>query len=163
MGDEMTRDRFRRACGYWATGVSIITTIGRDGKPYGLTMNGITSLSLEPPLFLICVDERSGTLDALKHSGVFCINVLREDQQALADVFAGKGDDKFNGVSHERYGAGAPHLHGAIMAVECRVSEIMTGGGHEIVIGEARAILISEEQDAAPLLFYRGEYGRLGD
>jgi flavin reductase (DIM6/NTAB) family NADH-FMN oxidoreductase RutF len=160
MRNDITRDRFRQACGYWATGVSIITTSDADGKPYGLTMNGITSLSLEPPLFAICVDNGSNTLRALKRNGGFCINVLREEQQDLAEVFAARGTEKFNGVAYDAGATGAPRLHDTLMTLECRVSDIASGGDHQIVIGEVRDIWINDDDNAAPLLFYRGRYSK---
>ncbi len=83
-----TTDDFRNTCGLWATGVSIVTTVGPEGEPYGLTMNGVTSLSLDPPMMLVCVDERSDTLAPMTKSRCFCINVLTKDQEQLSNRFA---------------------------------------------------------------------------
>ena len=84
-------ENFRKASGLWATGVSIVTTVDGDGTPFGLTMNSVTSLSLDPPLYLVNLDKGSDTLNALLVSRAFCINVLASDQQPLSNAFAKKG------------------------------------------------------------------------
>ncbi len=155
---ELTPDLFRKACGFWATGVSVVTTCDMDGKPYGLTMNAVTSLSLTPPLFLVCLDNRSDTLAAVRRSGVFCINVLQEGQQELSNRFAKKGDDKYEGVDFERGMTGAPLLAGRVMAIECRVTAVHPGGDHHIFVGEVADITLPAGDDAQPMLYYRGRY-----
>lgn len=157
----MTPEEFRRACGHWASGVSIITTRDLDGKPYGLTMNAVTSLSLDPPLFLICVDNNSDTLARLKRSGIFCINILQRDQQSLARTFAAKGADKFGEVAFEWGRSGSPLLVGRLLAIECRIDAVYPGGDHHIVVGAVTAIDSPAADAAAPLLYYRGRYAHL--
>jgi len=157
----MTPEEFRKACGYWASGVSIITTRDTDGRPYGLTMNAVTSLSLDPPMFVICVDNRSDTLEPLKRSGVFCINVLQQDQQPLSNAFAKKNPDKFADVAFEWGASGAPLLAGRLMGIECRVSAAHPGGDHHIVVGTVTAITRPAGDDAPPMLYYRGRYASL--
>ncbi len=158
---DLTPDNFRKACGYWASGVSIVTTRDIDQTPYGLTMNAVTSLSLTPPLFVICVDNKSDTLEPMKRSGVFCINVLSAGQQALSNNFAKKNPQKFEGVGFERGATGAPMLDGRLMAIDCQVTAVHPGGDHHIFVGEVRAISLPASDEIAPLLYYRGRYAEV--
>lgn len=157
----MTPEDFRKACGFWASGVSIVTTRDVDGKPYGLTMNAVTSLSLEPPMFVVCVDNKSETLEPIKRSGIFCINVLQEDQQALSNAFAKKNPDKFAEVSFEWGETGAPLLGGRLMSIECEVAATHLGGDHHIFVGTVKAIGRPAGDDVPPMLYYRGRYASL--
>ncbi|MGD9604216.1 MAG: flavin reductase family protein [Gammaproteobacteria bacterium] len=158
---DLSPENFRKACGFWATGVSIVTTRDADHTPFGLTMNAVTSLSLTPPLFVICVDNKSDTLEPMKRSGVFCINVLSAGQQDLSNRFAKKGQDKFDGVGFERGATGAPMLDGRLMAIDCQVTAVHPGGDHHIFVGEVRGISLPPSEDLQPLLYYRGRYGAL--
>ena len=157
----MTAEEFRKACGLWASGVSIVTTRDVDGKPYGLTMNAVTSLSLDPPLFLVCVDNKSDTLGAIKRSGLFCVNVLQQDQQALSNAFAKKNPDKFADVSFEWGKTGAPLLGGRLMAIECTVTAVHEGGDHHVFIGEVQEITTPDGSEGVPLIYFRGRYAAL--
>ena len=158
---ELTPDSFRKACGYWATGVSIITTRDTDGKLYGLTMSAVTSLSLTPPQFLICVDNKSDTLEPIKRSGVFCINVLSAEQQALSNSFAKKNPNKFEDVTYATRNTGAPLLDGHLLAIECAVAASYPGGDHQIFVGDVRGISLPQEEGVDPVLYYRGRYAAL--
>ena len=155
-------DDFRKACGLWATGVSIVTTRDTDGKGYGLTMNAVTSLSLDPPLFIVCVDNKSDTLEPIKRSRAFAINVLASAQQDLSNAFAKKNPDKFAGVPHESGVTGAPLLTGRLLGIECTVSAIHAEGDHHIVIGKVEGLSQNPDAETAPLLYYRGRYAALG-
>lgn len=157
----ITSDQFRRACGLWASGVSIVTTVDKAGKPYGLTMNAVTSLSLNPPLFIVCVDNGSDTLAPMRESRVFCINVLSSTQQDLANRFAKKGDEKFAGVGHTRSTTGAPVLDGALLSIECVVTDIVAGGDHQIMCGEVHRVVTNDAVGVEPLLYFGGRYAAL--
>ncbi|MBK6660930.1 MAG: flavin reductase family protein [Proteobacteria bacterium] len=157
----ITPDTFRRASGLWATGVSIVTTVDGAGKPYGLTMNAVTSLSLNPPMFIVCVDNNSDTLAPMRDSKVFCINVLASTQQDLSNRFAKKGDEKFNGVAHAAGATGAPLLAGALLSIECAVTRIVPGGDHQIMLGEVQRIVTSDDAAGEPLLYFGGRYAAL--
>ena len=157
----ITPEEFRRASGLWATGVSIVTTVDADGKAYGLTMNAVTSLSLNPPMFIVCVDNHSDTLAPMRDSRVFCINVLASTQQELSNRFAKKGDDKFNGIPHACGATGAPLLDGALLCIECEVGTIVDGGDHQIMLGEVKRIVTSTEPGVEPLLYFGGRYAGL--
>ena len=157
----ITADEFRRACGLWATGVAIVTTVDTAGKPYGLTMNAVTSLSLDPPMFIVCVDNNSDTLAPMRDSRVFCINVLASTQQDLSNRFAKKGDGKFHGIGHARGTTGAPVLDGVLLAIECEVGSIVAGGDHQIMLGAVRRIVTNEVAGVEALLYFGGRYAAL--
>lgn len=157
----ITAESFRRACGLWATGVSIVTTVDADGRPYGLTMNAVSSLSLDPPMFLVCVDNGSDTLSPMLDSRVFCVNVLTREQEDLSNRFAKKGQDKFEGVSHAAGTTRAPVLAETLLSVECAVTDVLPGGDHKIFCGEVQAIHTHPSADAEPLLYFGGRYGHV--
>ncbi len=146
---------FRRISGHWVTGVAVVTTIDKAGNPLGLTMNGLTSLSLSPPRFLVCLDNGSETLAALRISEIFCINFLHRDQQALSSLFATKNANKFSGVEWTKGVTGAPILGGAIGHMELRLSQLLCGDDHQIAIGEAVAADARAEE---PLVYFNGKY-----
>ena len=162
MSAALDSDAFRRACGLWATGVSIVTTVDSDARPYGLTMNAVTSLSLAPPQFLVCVDHGSDTLAPLKQSGAFCINLLTDQQQDLSNNFAKKNPDKFADVGYTSGATGAPRLDGALLAIDCSVSAIHPGGDHDIVVGKVVELTQHSDLDnVAPLIYFKGRYADL--
>jgi flavin reductase (DIM6/NTAB) family NADH-FMN oxidoreductase RutF len=151
-------DEFRSLCGLWPTGVSIVTTRDLAGHHFGLTMNSITSVSLEPPLLLVCLANSSETLEAICDSRIFCINLLASDQEDLSRRFASRSLDKFQGVRFSAGQLGAPVIDGVLGAMECRVEDIFPGGDHKIVVGRC----VHGEKfncDAAPLVFVRSRYG----
>ncbi len=159
--DPITSEQFRRACGLWATGVSIVTTVDSNGIPYGLTMNAVSSLSLDPPMFLVCVDKGSDTLAPMTASRTFCVNVLTQRQQDLSNRFAKKGQDKFDGVAWSTGATGAPLIDDSLVSIECDVSDVLEGGDHKIFCGEVRGIVSNDSVDVEPLLYYGGGYGAL--
>jgi 3-hydroxy-9,10-secoandrosta-1,3,5(10)-triene-9,17-dione monooxygenase reductase component len=141
----MTPDEMRAVMGRFATGVTVVTTAG----PLGSTANAVSSVSLEPPLVLVCLREESETLEALRGSGAFAINVLAEDQQELADRFAKPASDaQWAGVAHEPSTTGAPLLDGTLATIECTVHEEARGGDHRIVIGRVRSVRLADEPRA---------------
>jgi flavin reductase (DIM6/NTAB) family NADH-FMN oxidoreductase RutF len=146
----------RQFASCFATGVAVITTRDPAGKPFGLTMSAITSLSLDPPLFLICVDKRSNTLQPILDSKAFAINILANDQQAISNTFAGKSEEKFAKVAHHSGELGMPVIDGVHGAAEFSVIAEYPGGDHVIIVGEVRSI---ETLAVDPLLYFRGKYG----
>jgi flavin reductase (DIM6/NTAB) family NADH-FMN oxidoreductase RutF len=144
--------------GLWATGVAVVTTVAASGKYHGLTMNGLTSLSLAPPLFLVCIDKKSATNKALGASRVFCISILARGQESVAKRFASKGDHKFETIAVKPGLDGAPLIEGALATLECRVTKAVDGGDHTVYFGAVQA---AHAGHGEPLLFYRGAYGRL--
>lgn len=155
MSEELQR-AFRDTIGCFATGVTIVTTIGPDG-PAGMTTNAVTSLSLDPLLMLVCFDRGSRTLDVVRSSRRFAVNVLRADDVDLATVFASKrvAREKFDSVTHSE-SHGVPVLDSALAWIACELRELVPGGDHEIGIGEVIGLGLAEPHD--PLVWFRGTY-----
>ena len=152
----------RHAMGHFATGVTVVTSVGSDARPVGTTANAVTSLSLDPPLVLVCFDRASVTLRAVLAHGAFAVNVLAAPQRHLSANFARRGlAAVWDEVRHRRGPTGSPRLAGVLAAVECTVEHCMPGGDHEIVVGRVREVE-TRDDEAAPLLFWRGGYASLG-
>jgi 3-hydroxy-9,10-secoandrosta-1,3,5(10)-triene-9,17-dione monooxygenase reductase component len=148
--------RFRQVMGHFATGVAIVTCKGPEG-PTGLTTNAITSVSLEPLLLLVCFDNGSRTLPAVRAVGRFAVNVLRAGQEELAQVFASKrvGREKFEAVTHME-AHGVPVLDGALAWLACDLAALHPAGDHTIGIGAITHM--DAHPDGAPLVWFRGDY-----
>jgi len=149
---------FRNVIGHFASGVTVITTTA-EGKRHGTTASAVTSLALEPPMLLVCMNRESATGAAMATSGAFAVNILGEDHGELAIRFARKGDDKFEGVELADGRRGQPLLAGAIAHLECRVTEQVAAGTHTVFIAEVEAA--TAQVGAPPLAYYRGRFGRL--
>lgn len=148
----------RDAMGHFATGVTVITSIDSNGEPVGTTANAVTSLSLEPPLILVCFDLKSATLAAIRGHGAFAVNVLGRRQRHLSANFAKRGlSAAWDDVTHHRGPTGSPRLADVIAVIECTVERSFPGGDHEIIIGRVRHAETNAE-GATPLLFWRGGY-----
>ena len=159
---EVGAPEFRQAMGHFATGVTVVTSIGDDGEPVGTTSSAVTSLSLDPPLVLVCFDHASLTLRAIRSHGAFVVNVLAAPQKHLSANFARRGlAAAWDGVRHRPGPTGSPRLHGVLAALECTVENRLPGGDHEIVVGRVRDVELSAG-GAAPLLYWRGSYLPLG-
>ncbi len=148
----------RNAMGLFATGVTIITTKDASGKPFGLTANAFSSLSLDPPMLLICVDKGVDCYACFDESKVFVVNFLSLAQEELSTRFATKGIEKFEGLSYSVGELGVALLNGALAHFECTVAHAHEGGDHTIYVGEVQK-LVTMEGD--PLLFYQGKYRSL--
>ena len=158
----VTAAAFRHAMGQFATGVTVITSVGADGQPVGTTANAISSLSLDPPLLLVCFDQSSQTLAAIRAHGAFAVNVLAAPQEELSAHFARRGlAAAWASVRHQPGLTGSPRLHGVLATLECTVEHRLPGGDHEIVVGRVRDVEAGDAE-AAPLLFWRGRYASLG-
>ena len=156
--EEVSPAALREAMGHFATGVTVITSVGTDGEPVGTTANAVTSLSLEPPLVLVCFDLKSATLAAIQGYGAFAVNVLGHRQRNLSANFARRGlAAVWDEVRHQRGTTGSPRLADVIAVIECTVEHSFPGGDHEIVIGRVRHVETNAE-GASPLLFWRGQY-----
>jgi flavin reductase (DIM6/NTAB) family NADH-FMN oxidoreductase RutF len=148
----------RAVMGCFATGVTVITTRDQTGRPYGLTANAVTSLSLTPPLLLICVDRKAETFPHFFDSKIFVLNILAASQAEISRRFAKTGGDKFADVAYRIGHLDTPILEGTLGHVECRIIETLEGGDHVIHIGEVQH---AEAHEGAPLLFFRGKYRQL--
>jgi len=153
----MEKNLFVRVMGSFASGVTIITVIGKDGQPHGLTASALSSLSLEPRMLLICINERSSTLEQIKEAGSFAVNILAAEQQEVAQQFATRKEDRFGGVRwRPGMETGSPILDGSLAYAECRLRDTCKGGDHVIVMGE---VVAGDAHEAEPLLYFRQRYG----
>lgn len=156
----INKDEFRAALGRFASGVTVVTTKDADGKLYGLTVSAFCSVSLEPPLILVCIEKTTGSHRALKQSGFFAVNVLRESQQYYSDQFASYLPDKFNGIEFEINENGIPILQNTLANLECRLVNAYDGGDHTIFVGQIEKSRIS---DGKPLIYFYGNYRKMND
>ncbi|MHC8508372.1 MAG: flavin reductase family protein [Rhodospirillales bacterium] len=152
---------FRRALGCFATGVTVVATLGPKGRPLGLTVNSFNSVSLDPPLVLFSLDRRNPDLSAFEAAGVFSVNVLSEDQQDISVRFSANPETRWDGVAWETLVTGAPVLPGCLASFDCRTRAVHDGGDHALFLGEAAAMRAAPE--GAPLTYYRGGYVKLAD
>ncbi len=149
--------RFRQVLGHYPTGV-VVVTAAPGGVPLGLSIGSFASLSLDPPLVLFCPDRASSTWPRIREAGVFCANVLAADQEEIARAFALRGSDRYQGVGWRPSRSGSPIIHGCLAWVDCDIEETSAGGDHHIVVGRVRDLDV--EREGAPLVFFRGGYGR---
>ena len=147
--------QFRRACARFATGITVSTALAADGTPHGFTANSFTSVSMEPPLVLICVDHRANVLRHFEQASHFGVNILAEDQEALSVRFAERGLDRFQGIDWRPGETGVPLLTGALARFECATRQSIPAGDHLIILGE---VLHAEWENGAPLLYYASAY-----
>lgn len=151
----------RHALGHFATGVTIITTVGPEGEPVGTTATAVSSLSLDPPLVLACLGWHSATLRAILGYRAFAINVLAHHQEEVSSNFARRGAEAaWDGVAHDHWPSGTPRLNGILAGIECTLENVITGGDHEILIGRVLDAVVHPDGER-PLLHWRGEYGRM--
>jgi flavin reductase (DIM6/NTAB) family NADH-FMN oxidoreductase RutF len=149
--------------GHFVTGISVVTTLN-EGRPEGITVNALSSVSLQPPLVMVALDRRRFITPSVRSAGRYAVNVLAEDQQVLSDCFAGApvepNRDAFCGARWTAGTTGLPLLDGAIATLECTIVETFQAGDHELFIGRVDA-LGSSEQRPMPLLYYRRQYLRI--
>lgn len=147
----------RDVMGHFATGVTLITAVS-SGAPVGIAANSFTSLSLDPPLVLLCVAKSSSTWPLLRAEGVFAVNMLAESAEAVCRRFATPGADRFGGLGWGTAVTGSPIVSEALAYVDCEIAAEHDGGDHTIVVG--RVVALGVMNDGGPLLFYRGGYGK---
>jgi flavin reductase ActVB len=150
--------KFRRAMAQFATGITVVTTLDSQGRNLGLTVNAFSSVSLDPPLVLVCIDNRSETHAGFESSGVFGVSVLAEGQEAWSRRFALVGPEKFDGGGFIKGASGVALLPGALVHLECRVAAAYPGGDHTIYLGE---IISLSASPGRPLLYHGSAYVRL--
>lgn len=149
----------REVAGTFATGVTVVTTRTASGL-FGCTANAVTSLSLDPPLMLVCLDRSTKTHPRLLEARSFAINIVRleEGSEELCRLFAGKSERKFDGVAWRDGVTGSPVLEAALAHLECELEDTYEGGDHTIFIGR---VVAAERRDGEPIVFYRGRFTRL--
>ncbi|MEQ1691175.1 MAG: flavin reductase family protein [Gemmatimonas sp.] len=151
-------DLFRAVLGRFATGVAIVTVRDREDRDHGMTVSAFTSLSLDPPLVLICIGNDATMAPVMDDAESFAVNVLSAGQEALSRRFAGKLDDRFAEISSARSASGNVLLDGTLGSLDCRVVARHPAGDHVIVVGAVEA---ASAHDGRPLLYYRGGYAQL--
>lgn len=152
----MDPQAFRQVIGHFASGVTVITT--RDqGINYGLTASAVTSLTLEPPMLLVCINKNTGTQAAISRSRVFAVNILDESQADLALKFATPHSDKFQGVEFTYGRFGEPLLAGVLAHLECRVAADVEASTHRVFLAEVEE---GKTYVGSPLTYFRGKFGR---
>jgi flavin reductase (DIM6/NTAB) family NADH-FMN oxidoreductase RutF len=154
----VTSDQFRQVMGNFATGITVVTTPDTDGKPYGLTVNSFTSVSLNPVLVLVCFDLRLSGLQSFRDSKHFGVSILSEHQENMSRIFAKKDADRPPDIFFEGK-LGMPLLKNSLAVMECKTVKIYEGGDHLIFLGEVEnAELLQPDH---PLLYFRGKYRKV--
>jgi 3-hydroxy-9,10-secoandrosta-1,3,5(10)-triene-9,17-dione monooxygenase reductase component len=146
---------FRRALGQFATGVTVVTTRDTSSRPLGLTVSAFCSVSLHPPLVLVCVDHGSDANAGMRESGLFAVNVLEEKQEDVSRRFAARGRAKLEGFPFVPGKLGLPLVPGALAQLECRVRSFHDEGDHAVWVGEVQSL---SAHPGRPLLYHAGSY-----
>lgn len=151
----VSENEFRDALSRFASGVSVVTTSDAAGRNHGITVSAFCSVSLDPPLVLICIEKITASHYAFLESNAFIVNILAADQQDLSEQFAAPAADKFGDREFEAGIDGIPRLKAALASIECRVFAAHEGGDHTIFLGSVEAVLA---RDGEPLVYFRSEY-----
>jgi DNA-binding GntR family transcriptional regulator/flavin reductase (DIM6/NTAB) family NADH-FMN oxidoreductase RutF len=148
---------FRQVIGHFMSGVAVITA-SHEGTHRGMTVSAIASLSLDPPMIVACLNAASSTQEVVRRAGVFAVNVLAEDQGDLAERFARRGVDPFDGLDYALGVTGAPVFPGALAVLECRIAQEVPGGSHRVLLSD---VVRAVAGDGTPLAYFRGRFGRI--
>jgi flavin reductase (DIM6/NTAB) family NADH-FMN oxidoreductase RutF len=152
-------DTFRSVLGRFASGITVVTARDGDGRHYGMTVSAFCSVSLGPPLILVCIDLAASMHDALLSAPHFAVNILSADQEPLSRRFSGLDEHhRFDGLGYTIGVTGSALLEEALAHIECRRLAQHAAGDHTVIIGEVEAAVA---HDARPLLYYRGGYAQL--
>ena len=139
--------------------MTVLTVTGPDGRPHGMTASSLASVSLEPPLVLVCVDHAARMHPIILRAERFIVNVLAADQEELSRRFADPHDDRFDGIGHRTTSDGLVYLEGALAHLECRREMLHEAGDHTIVVGR---VVGGRAREGHPLVYFRGGYAALG-
>ena len=153
-------EQLKHALSHLPGGVTIVTSRDEEGNPCGLTAISVCSVSLNPPLVLVCIERSTNTHAAIDGSRVYGINFLGDAHRELADRFSGSGE-KFDGVEHDVHLTGAPILNDAVASCDCSVVVAVPAGDHTIFVGRVEAVRTTPPPVAAPLIRYKGQYETL--
>jgi flavin reductase (DIM6/NTAB) family NADH-FMN oxidoreductase RutF len=154
----VTGAEFRHACGRFPTGITIATVLDASGGPHGLTVSSFTSVSLEPPLILICLGHDVSIIQHFRKATYFGINILNETQQPLSERFARRGHDRFDGLKWHAGVTGVPLLPGCLAQIECSVYRSVEMGDHDIFVGEMAHARV---HGGEPLIHFASIYRKL--
>jgi len=152
-------DDFKAALGRWASGITVVTAAGPEG-PVGLTVSAFSSVSLHPPLVLVCIGQASWTHDVVTQASGFGVHILAADQTEVSNTFAGSREDRFKDLPWEGGHHGVPMLEGALARLVCERHEVVEAGDHSILIGR---VLQADVTDVSPLCWWSGGYRHLAD
>ena len=153
----LDQDAFRAVLGRFASGVTIVTVRGANGRDYGMTVSAFSSVSLEPPLVMVCIGEDASLKPMIAEATHYGVSILASDQEPLSRRFAAHGE-RFDGVGFTRGDNGMALIDGALAFMECRIIARHRAGDHTVVIGEVEAASVADQR---PLLYYRGGYAQL--
>lgn len=153
-------DSFRRACAKFATGITVVTVTDPQGTPYGFTANSFTSVSLDPPLVLVCLSFRSTLISHFTPGVRFAVNILRENQRDLSVRFATRQEDRFAGVPWRRSEAGVPLIESSLAHFQCDLRQIIEAGDHAVFLGE---VFQASFSDGDPLIYFNSKYAALAE
>lgn len=156
----INKNDFRRALGRFASGVTVVTTRDANGRLHGITVSAFCSVSMEPPLVLVCVEKKAGSHYAFQTGKAFVVNLLAAGQEHVSNRFASRVADKFEGVSYRSGIEDLPVLDDALANLECTLKYSYEAGDHTIFVGEIENALIA---DGEPLVYFHGSYRNLKD
>ena len=151
----VTPDEFRAALSRFPSGVTVVTTRGSDGQLHGITVSAFCSVSLEPPLILVCVEKIASSHNALHEPGIFVVNILSENQRDLSEHFASQIEDKFQNVKYHEGIHGLPVLADVAASLQCTLHATHDGGDHTIFVGSVESVTVN---DLRPLAYLHGDY-----
>jgi 3-hydroxy-9,10-secoandrosta-1,3,5(10)-triene-9,17-dione monooxygenase reductase component len=151
----VTEDEFKNALGRFASGVTVVTLLDNDGRRHGITVSAFSSVSLDPPMILVCIEKTAGSHAAFVETDRFVVNILAADQSSVSDRFAFRHDDKFAGIDFETGPDGIPVLPGCLANLSCRTRNRHDGGDHTIFVAEVESATTSE---MPPLIYWKGKY-----
>jgi flavin reductase (DIM6/NTAB) family NADH-FMN oxidoreductase RutF len=149
--------KYRQVLGHFPTGVTVITAATEAG-PVGMAVGSFASVSLDPPLVGFFAARSSSSWPKIEAAGAFCVNILAEDQEGVCRRFASKEEDKFAGLGWKPASSGAPLLEGVLAWIDCELESVLDAGDHVCALGHVRELEVAH--DGAPLVFFRGGYGR---
>lgn len=153
-------DEFRAALSRFPSGITVVTSRDESGDLHGITVSAFCSVSLTPPLILVCIEKTTGSHLALRDSGVFVVNILAAGEDELSERFSLPAPDKFDGIKFRIGSGGAPVLEDSLVALECRLKNAYDGGDHTIFVGQVENVSI---KDGSPLIYFHGHYRDLAD
>jgi len=151
---------FRRALGCFATGVAVVTARDASGRNRGLTVNSFSSVSLEPPLVLFCLDKETPSFAGFCEAGRFAVNVLRAEQHSLSVRFSTAAADKWNGIEYDLWPGELPVLRGCLASLACRREALYEGGDHVIIVGRVERLATAGPGE--PLIYFQSSYRTVG-
>jgi 3-hydroxy-9,10-secoandrosta-1,3,5(10)-triene-9,17-dione monooxygenase reductase component len=155
--NQVSEQDFKSAMRCLVTSVTVLSTANIQGELFGLTVNSFASVSLNPPLVLFCITYKSSSLQAIRSSGTFAINILNHSQESISRHFASSGQEKFAIINYEIGSiSGAPLISDANCWIECSLEKEYEGGDHAIILGRVKKVTVNN--DSRPLAYYNGNY-----